>query len=117
MSVYLFLPKSQNFCGSSFDSSHQILLLSMIEILNLSAVADESQSKINLNRHLPTNLFSIVTQVHLGTLETLNLTTDFGSVYFTKFKGALDNILTFSFWLIFIYHVNIDANSHIQKKN
>ena len=27
----------------------------------------------------------------------------------SKFKGALDNILQFSFWLNFIYHVKIDC--------
>ena len=31
-------------------------------------------------------------------------------------KGALDNILNFSFWLNFIYQVNIDANSQIKRK-
>ena len=33
-----------------------------------------------------------------------------------KFKGALDNILEFSFWLNFIYHVQVIVNLQIQKE-
>ena len=36
--------------------------------------------------------------------------------HFFVLKGALDNILKFSFWLNFIYHVKLIANLQKQKE-